>query len=76
MLDLLDDLLEARFAPGGPAKAQHLRQASSRLLKLRYTLRLAVELRYLPLGKQEHIAEQLGEIGRMVGGWLEGQRAA
>ena len=70
---LLELLLDARFARAG--KGAILAEASSRLVRLRYLLRLAVDLRYLPLKKQEYLAAQLAEIGRMVGGWGKEARA-
>lgn len=75
LFDLLELLVGARFARPGE-KGELLRRASAALVRLRYLLRLAVDLRYLPLAKQEHMARELGEIGRMLGGWMKAKGAA
>ncbi|HBG07699.1 MAG: four helix bundle protein [Geobacteraceae bacterium GWC2_58_44] len=38
---------------------------------LRTQIRLATELKLLPLGKYETWSNHLAEIGRMLGGWLK-----
>lgn len=69
LFGMLELLLDARFRREG--RGAILDAVSSRLVRLKYLLRLSVELRYLPLAKQEHLARELAEIGRMVGGWAK-----
>jgi len=42
---------------------------------LRLLLRGARERRYLSTGQHDHAIEGLGELGRMIGGWLRSSLA-
>lgn len=67
-LDLLDQLVQARWAQ--PAhKAVHLREADLCLARLRALLRLCHQRRYLDTRGYEHLARELDEVGRQLGGW-------
>jgi hypothetical protein len=67
-LDLLDQLVQARWAQ--PAhKAAHLREADIYLARLRALLRLSHQRRYLDTRGYEHLARELDEVGRQLGGW-------
>lgn len=50
-------------------KAEQLANATVELNKLRTYLRLAVECRYTSHGQYGYIAQQLTEIGKLLGGW-------
>ena len=68
-LDVLERLVEARYAPSG-VKREALRHADLSLAKLRVLLRLAHKRRYLDHRGYAHVAERLDEAGRMIGGWI------
>lgn len=75
-LDVLEDLVEARYA-GGAIKHDALRRADRRLAQLRVIVRLAHTRRYLDHRGYEHVSRGMDEAGRMLGGWLRqvGDRA-
>jgi hypothetical protein len=72
-LDLLEDVVEARYTRG---KAPILRRANLRLEKLRVLLRICHRQRYLATNAYEHASRRIDEAGRMVGGWLKQQEGA
>lgn len=72
-LDVLEDLVEARYAR---PKAAVLRRANLRLEKLRVLLRLCHGRRFLAHGAYEHASREIDEVGRMLGGWLKQQGAS
>lgn len=47
-----------------------LLQADFHLERLRLYKRLALHLRLMAPGQHEHLARQLDELGRLLGGWL------
>ena len=67
-LDVMERLVEARYAQAGRKKAL-LREADSALTRLRVLLRLCRDRRYLDRGGFEHVVRNLDEAGRMLGGW-------
>ena len=67
-LDVLEEIVDARFASGS-AKQEALRRADSRLARLRVLVRLAHDRRYLDHRGYEHVSRQVDEAGRMLGGW-------
>jgi hypothetical protein len=69
-LDLLLELVQAAYAKDKP---RHLEAASRKVNAVRYLLRLAKDLKMLPMEGYAYSSERLEEIGRMVGGW---QKAA
>jgi hypothetical protein len=58
-----------RFGLGERVTHLALDFQETRLAQLRQSLRLCKDLRLLSLGQYEHIAAQLVEIGRLLGGW-------
>ena len=66
LLDLLDMLIEARYARD---KGTLLDKANLLLERLRFQMRLAKDLKVLPLNSFEFQAKAVEEIGRMIGGW-------
>jgi hypothetical protein len=69
-LDLIEDLVEARYAG---EKRAILRRANLRLEKLRVLLRLSHQLCYLPHTRYAHAMRTINEIGKMLGGWQKQQ---
>ena len=67
-LDILEELVEARFASGEALKVA-LATVDRRLTRLRVLLRLAHKRRYLDTSGVEHVMRGVDEVGRMVGGW-------
>ena len=58
------------------AREQQLAGANLGLEKLRFLLRTCMGLRYLDPRRYEHAARSVGEVGRLVGGWIKANRAA
>lgn len=67
-LDILERMVEARFARGAQRQAL-LAEADARLARLQTLLRLAHDRRYLAAGTFEALVRRLDEAGRMLGGW-------
>lgn len=51
--------------------AYYLRKADAEFDMLRTYLRFALELKYTTPDQYQYIAEQMTEIGRLLGGWLK-----
>ena len=66
---ILEMLIEAYYLPT-TEKADKLLKVNIELEKLRYFIRLAYDLGFYPSSRYKQLAEQINEIGRMVGGWL------
>jgi four helix bundle protein len=66
-LDILEKIIEARYAKD---KSSALAQASLSLEKLRIFLRICHEERHLDHRGFEHVARNIDEAGRMLGGWI------
>ena len=69
-LDMLEGLIEATYTRN---RIQLLNGVNLQIEKLRFLMRLSMDLRYLDLRRYEHAAKALNEIGRLVGGWLKGK---
>ena len=67
-LDLLEHLVRARWAPPDQ-KAVSLHQADLCLALLRVLLRLSYQRRFLSTRGYEHLARELDDVGRQLGGW-------
>lgn len=72
-IDVLEKLVEATYTR---ERARLLQGANLGIEKLRFLFRLATELRHLDLGRYEHAARALDEVGRMIGGWRKANDAA
>lgn len=59
------------YAAKLPDTVRYLRKADAELDMLRAYLRMAVELKYTTPDQYRYIAEQIGELGRLLGGWLK-----
>lgn len=67
-LDFQEQLIDAgRAAQPKPL----LQRADTPLTKLRLYLRLCRDLELLTGGQYEHVARQVNEVGRLLGGWLK-----
>jgi len=66
--EILEALVEANYSRD---RRTHLARANLSLEKLRYFIRLAVEMKYLDPRRYEFAARSIDEIGRQVGGWLK-----
>lgn len=72
-LDVQERLIEATYTR---ARESALNAANLGLEKLRFLIRLSLDLHYLDPRRYEHAAREIDGIGRMVGGWLKVHRAA
>ena len=71
-LDVLESLVEATYTR---ARDVHLARANLGIEKLRFLVRLAMDLEYLDPRRYEHAARALDETGRKVGAWRKTHRA-
>lgn len=55
-------------------KKNAVQEADVRLETLKYYMRLAKDLKFLPIRKYENWSKMTTEIGRMIGGWLKAAR--
>jgi hypothetical protein len=60
----------------GAARLDALGDADGRLASLRALLRVGRDLGLLSAGAYEQVFDRLGEIGRLLGGWMRTERAA
>ncbi len=72
-LDVLERLIEATYTR---ARRQQLQDANLGIENLRFLFRLAKDLQHLDMGRYEHAARLLDEIGRLIGGWRKADDAA
>jgi phosphoserine phosphatase len=72
-LDLQESLASAE-AWHGRMRVSALREADAALARLRIYLRLAHRWRWLSDGQYAHAGGMVGEIGRLLGGWLRVQQ--
>ena len=72
-LDALENLIEATYSKSAEAQ---LRQVNLSLEKLRFFFRMAADLHFIDLGRYEHAARVINEVGQSVGGWMKVQRSA
>ena len=71
-LDILESLVEATYTR---ERESHLARANLGIEKLRFLVRLAMDLGYLDPRRYEHAARALDETGRKVGAWRKTHRA-
>lgn len=65
---MLEALIEANYSR---ERRAHLAKANMSLEKLRYFMRISVEMKLLDKCRYEFAARSMDEIGRQVGGWLK-----
>ena len=71
--DAVLDVHEALIAAGKTQRAERRRnllQADIRLEQLRLHWRMCQTLELVPLGRYEHGARMIDEVGRLLGGWI------
>ncbi|MCW5851043.1 MAG: four helix bundle protein, partial [Anaerolineae bacterium] len=70
------ELQEALLLAGVRAsqRREGLDQADVALAKLRFYLRLSLDMQWLSLGQYEHASRLTDEIGRLLGGWQRKER--
>ena len=73
-LAALDALVVASYAPPGSDRTAALHRANHRVALLRLLVRGARERHHLSIPQYEYAAEQLADLGRMIGGWLRHTR--
>lgn len=71
---ILSLLLQAKYSRD-VARAESLHRANLEMEVLRFQLRLAKDLKVLPVRSQGYAAEVMQGIGAQVGGWLKARRA-
>ena len=71
----LQEALAAAEARAGRSRLSALRDADAALGRLRIFLRLAHRWRWLSDGQYAHAGGMVGEIGRLLGGWLKSEKA-
>ena len=69
--DLLETLIEAKYSR---QRQELLQNANLKLEILRFQLRLAKDLECFKASSYQFASKGVDEIGRLVGGWLQGKR--
>lgn len=69
---ILSLLLRAKYSQG---KTEPLNQANLELEVLRFQIRLAKDLKVLPVKSHGHAAEVMQSVGAQIGGWLKNRRS-
>jgi hypothetical protein len=72
-LQMLEGFVHAGYLPL-EQRAQKLTGLAAEVDMLRMFIRLAVDIKVLPLKKVVPLQERLDEIGRMLGGWIKSVR--
>jgi hypothetical protein len=72
-LQMLEGFVQAGYLPL-EQRAQKLTGLAAEVDMLRMFIRLAVDIKVLPLKKVVPLQERLDEIGRMLGGWIKSVR--
>lgn len=73
-LDFQEIIVEANHARGR-GRAERLAKADAELDKVRLYLRLIFKWTWLSEGQYFHAAEQVSEIGKLLGGWRKQHNA-
>lgn len=71
--NMQESLLEAGLKHG-TARQEALLRADLSLAKLRFYVRLSLDMEWINLGQYEHVSRMLDEIGRLLGGWQRKER--
>lgn len=72
ILDLMDLIIQAIYTKN---KTILLKEANLKIEKLRYLIRLTMDLKYLGIKKYEYVSRIINEIGSEIGGWIKYQQA-
>lgn len=65
-LDVMEDIVHAIYAK---EKITNLDQANLSIEKLRVLIHISLDLKIISLSQYAHIAKEMQEVGRMIGGW-------
>lgn len=68
---VLGQLIRAKYASGADAKGAYLSAVNVELEVLRFQVRLAVDLKALPVKSHGHAADLMHRVGGQVGGWFK-----
>ncbi|MBF8276239.1 MAG: hypothetical protein HW390_1312 [Candidatus Brocadiaceae bacterium] len=71
LLDVMDLIIQAVYTKN---KTAFLKDANLKIEKLRYLIRLIMDLKYFSITKYEYISRSLNEIGAEIGGWIRYQQ--
>lgn len=66
----MEGFIEARYSK---QRSPILTKLNLQIEKLRFLLRMAHEMQYLSHKHYQHAAQQINEIGKMLGGWIKQQ---
>ncbi len=72
ILDIMDLIIQSIYTKN---KTSLLKEANLKIEKLRYLIRLTMDLKYFSIKKYEYVSRCLNEIGSEIGGWLKYQIA-
>jgi hypothetical protein len=67
-----EELLLLANASRGPQRREYLEKADARLICMKALLRYAADLKLLAINQLRYAAEQLDQLGRLLGAWLKG----
>ncbi len=67
----LDFLQMLTLASKRKQKIDILEEADAKLFEIRYLIRLTVDMKYISVKQYEYIAENITELGAMLGGWIK-----
>ena len=70
LYSILEDIIEAKYTK---EKLPILQKTNIKLEKLRYQMRIAKDLKILPLNSYEFAAKSIVNIGNEIGGWIKQQ---
>jgi four helix bundle protein len=70
-LEFLSEVVSARKSSN---TLHHLRNADRELEKTKIFFRLSRDLGFISAGQHEDISEKLVEMGKMLGGWIDGEK--
>ena len=74
-MDLVELLIGASYSDK-ESKLKYLADANIKLDLLKLLIRLAQDIKALPINKYLKLEEVLQEIGRMLGGWIRSVKAS
>jgi hypothetical protein len=71
-LDVLEKIIEAAYTK---EKLQALKQANLNIQKMRVLFRICHKQRFIGNRSYEYAVKELYETGKMIGGWMKGQKS-
>jgi hypothetical protein len=67
-LDIIELIVEAIYSR---SRLPILRKTNLGIEKIRSLLQICMDKKYLSLAQYEHLAREINEAGKMVGGWIK-----